>query len=502
MMPIVASMARTFGVSASRFLMPLAFMSGIGGMTTLVGNPANMVVNELYIKAGYPSLSLVSFLPVGLVTLSFGLLVLAPAALFYLARRKDERGDADKGATLRDLAEKYHLGQNMYKMAVPRSSSMPGHSLGEIGLTGKYGVVIQEVRRPRGSHGPFSLAGAIQIAPDRNTVILAGDVFYCMGGLEHVQAMAADYGLELVGSPAADNAGDKYSFEYIGISELVLMSASRVVGRTVAESSLRENFGITLLGIQRGDQYILDDLKDQALQAGDALLVQGPWENLTRLARHSDNWVVVSRPQDHASGRRLSAKIPFVGAVLALTVAAMASGILPIVIAVLLACLAIGLGGVYRDVNEAYSTINLETLVMISCVLPLAIAIEKAGILATASELITTLGVSHGPWAALAVVYALSSCLNIVLSTTPVVLLMTSPAIQAAVYLDVSPLPFVFAVATAACLCFASPISQAANILVMSAGRYTFMDYMKIGLPLQSLLGLIMLLALPLLFPF
>ena len=498
MMPIVVNMARNFGVSPSRFLMPLAFMSGIGGMTTLVRNPANMVVNDLYIKAGYESLKLFSFLPVGLVTLAFGLLVLSPATLFFLARREDDKGDTrERGISLEDLAEKYHLGHNMYKISVPGGSKMAGQSLADLGLTGSYGVILHAVHRPRGSYGR-----PIQIAPDRNTVLQAGDVFYCMGSLEHVEGMVADYSLKFMGTLNADKSRDKYNFEAVGISELVLMSASRVVGRTVAESSLRENFGITLLGIQRGDQYILDDLKDQLLQAGDALLVQGPWENLIRLDRHSANWVVVDRPREHAARLQAGGKMSFVSLVLILTMAVMASGALPIVIPVLLACLAMGLGGVYRNVSEAYSTISLETIVMVGCVLPLSIAMDKAGMLAAASELITSFGLSYGPWVALGVVYALCSGLNIVLSTTPVVLLMTSPAIQAAVDLGVSPLPFVFAVATAACMCFASPISMPANTLVMSAGRYTFADYMKIGLPLQMLLGVIMVLALPLIFPF
>lgn len=503
MMPIVVSMARSLGVNSSRFLMPLAFMSGIGGMTTLVGNPANMVVNDLYIQAGYPSLTLFSFLPVGLVTLAFGLLVLSPTTLYFLSRRKEERGEAgDRGLSLIDLAEKYHLGQNLHKISVPAGSALAGRSLEDLGLTGRYGVIIQGVRRPRGVAGPFSPARSIQIAPDRDTVIQTGDLLYCLGALDHVQGMIAECGLGFCTAPEADDAGDKYSFEAVGIAELVVMSSSRVVGRSVADAALRENFGITLLGIQRGDQYILEDLKDQILQAGDSLLVQGPWEKLSRLAEHADNWVVVGRPQEYAAKQRAGGKLPFVSVVITVTIFFMATGLLPIVEAILLACLALGLGGVYRNAGEAYSTIGMETVVMVACVLPLSIAMEKAGIMGAAAEFITAFGHSHGPWIALALIYALCSGLNIVLSTTPVVLLMTLPAIQAATELGVSPLPFVYGVATAACMCFASPISMPANTLVMSAGRYTFMDYLRIGLPLQALLGLLMVLVLPFLFPF
>lgn len=502
MMPIVVSMARSLGVSSSRFLMPLAFMSSIGGMTTLIGNAANMVVNDLYIKAGYESLTLFSFLPVGLVTLAFGIFVLAPVTSYFLARRKNDRGDSQQTVSLADLAEKYHLRHNVYKIFVPSGSSMTGRSLLELGLTGKYGVVIQEIRRPRGGHRHFSSARLIQISPDRNTVMQDGDIFYCMGALEQVEAMAADHGLRFIGTLDASNAKEKYNFESIGICELVVMSASSLVNHSVAESSLRENFGITLLGIQRGSQYILEDLKEQQIQAGDALLVQGPWENLTRLAEHSRNWVVVGRPQEYAAKELQRKKIPFVAVVILFMLVFMATGALPIVAAVLLAALALGAGGVYRNVSEAYATINMETVVMVACMLPMAIAMQKAGISGAAADWITAFGHAYGAWASLALVYAVTSVLNIVISTTPVALLLTPAAIAAAESLGVSPLPFVFAVATAASMCFSSPISTPSNALVMSAGRYTFKDYATVGMPLQALLGVIMVLVLPFLFPF
>lgn len=504
MMPIVVSMARSIEVSPSRFLMPLAFMSSIGGMLTLIGNPGNMVVNDVYVKAGYESLTLFSFLPVGLVSLAFGMLVLAPATSYFLARRKNEQIESgDRGVSLQELADKYHLDQNMYKIHVPAASPMVGQSLVKLGLTGRYGVVVQEIRRLHNPlHGHLASARRVQVVPGRDTVISAGDVLYCIGLLAQVEAMSAELGIEIAASFADDPDKEKYSFESVGICELVLMSSSRLVNRTVAESSIREQFGISVLGIQRGNQNILDDLKNQVLQSGDSLLVQGTWENLTRLADNSSNWVVVGRPQEQAIQARRGNKIPLVAVVLVFMIAAMATGILPTVAAVLLAALAMGLGGVYHNVEEVYSAINWETIVMIACMLPMAIAMEKSGVVGAASETITGLGMSYGPLLALAVVYAVTSALNIVISATPVALLIAQVGIQVALDLQLSPLPFVYAVATASCMCFASPFSTPSNALVMSAGRYTFLDYLKIGLPLQALMGVLMVLVLPWLFPF
>lgn len=503
MMPIVASLSMTLKASPSRFLMPLAFMSSIGGMLTLIGNPGNMVVNDVYVKAGYQSLTLFSFLPVGIVSLIFGMLVLAPATSYYLSRRKTEKGPTkDQGLTLTDLADKYQLARHMYRISVPPDSPMAGQSLLELNLTGTYDIFLQEIRRKRKLPDHFYPKHEQQIAPGPAVVIEADDILYALGSQDHVNALAEAYGLKLIKLKEDEDAKDKYKFESIGICELVLMSASRLVHRTVAESGLREQFGLTILGIQRGNQYLLENIRDQVMLSGDSLLVQGTWENLARLEAFSPHWVVVGRPWDQAGAVGLKSKIPYVAAVLALMIVSMATGLLPTVISVLLAALAMGVGGCFKNVEEAYSSINWETLVMIACMLPMAIAMEKTGMVGIISEYMTDFGLRHGPQAALAIVYSLTSALNIIISATPVALLVAPVTIQVSVDLGVSPLPFVFAVAVSSCMCFASPFSTPSNALVMSAGRYTFFDYLKIGLPLQALMAVVMILVLPRLFPF
>ena len=503
MMPIVGSVALSLDESPSRFLMPLAFMSGIGGMFTLIGNPANMVVNDVYVRAGYPSLTLFSFAPVGVVCIIFGMLVLAPATSWYLSRRRNEKGGlANRGLSLKELVEKYTLTQNLYKVSVPHHSALPGKSLEDLNLTGNFGVLVQEIRRVKMRSVRFSHARFEQISPGPQHTIEAGDILYCIGNADGVQSLVAQYGLERLSSRGADDAKDKYSFENIGVCELVLMSSSSLVDHSVAESALRKRFDITLLGIHRGDQYILENLKEQTLQAGDSLLVQGTWDHLAKLDGNAEHWVVVGRPEEQSGGSKAQRTMPFVAIVLLLMILSMATGFLPTVVAVLLAALAVLAGGCYRNVSEAYSSINWETLVMIACMLPMAIAMEKTGLVATAARDIVEIGRSYGPLAALALVYAVSSGMNIVISGTPVAVLVAPVAIQVALSLAVDPLPFLFAVAAASCLCFASPFATPANALVMSAGRYTFLDYLKIGLPLQLLMGVVLVLALPWLFPF
>jgi len=500
MMPIVVSMARTIKASPSRFLMPLAFMSSMGGMLTLIGNPPNMVVNDLYVKAGYESLSLFSFFPIGMVCLSFGMLILAPVTYWYLSRRKTNDGAAfDETPSLRDLADKYQLARHMYKMTVPKGSQMVGQSLAELGLTRAFGVVIQEIRRTR--HRAFSSSHKEQLVPGPETVIKPGDVLYGMGAAESLEKLAAAYGLVFAAGKEAQDDDDKYLFESIGICELVLMSSSRLVGLTVESAGIREQFGLTILGIQRGDQYILDNFTAQTMQAGDALLVQGAWGNITKLDESSRHWVVVGRPQDYVQTGKKGA-MSFVAVVIALMIAAMALNLLPTVTAVLLAAVVLVVGRCFRNMEDVYASVNWETIVMIACLLPMATAMGKTGLIDVASARMNVIGEHYGPYVALAVVYGVTSAMNIIISFTPVTLLVAPVALRLALDLGVSPLPFMFAVATAASMCFASSFSTPSNALVVSVGRYTFMDYLKIGLPLQALLGVIMVMVLPLLFPF
>ena len=497
MMPIVVSMALSLDASPGRFLMPLAFMSSMGGMLTLIGNAPNIVANEAYVKAGFESLTLFSFFPVGVVCFSFGMLVLVPFSSFMLARMEKGKGVVKgSGFSLKELADRYHLDTNMHKLRVLPQSDMVGRSLADIGLTKRFGVLIQGIRRKRDTR----LSHTDQIAPGPKVVIEAGDVLYALGSDEHIAELMEACTLKRAHHHGKDSSADTYCFDSIGICELVLMSSSRLVGLTIEASGLRAQFGVTVLGIHRGEQYILEDMRNEVLHSGDALLVQATWDNIVRLEEEATHWVVVGRPREHAT---VSKGNPiFVAAVIVLMVVCMTAGFLSTVTAVMAAAVACILGGCFKNMEEVYSFVNWETLVMIATMLPMSMAMEKVGIVHAASTAMTAVGTAYGPYMALAAVYGITSALNIVISFTPLTLLVSPVAIQIAVTLGYSPLPFIIGVATSASMCFASSFSTPSNALVVSPGRYTFLDYLKVGLPMQVLLGIIMVFVLPIFFPF
>ncbi|MDE7124952.1 MAG: anion permease, partial [Muribaculaceae bacterium] len=169
---------------------------------------------------------------------------------------------------------------------------------------------------------------------------------------------------------------------------------------------------------------------------------------------------------------------------------------------VMTAAILMVLTGCFRNVEDAYKTINWESVVLIAAMMPLSFAMEKTGISDMVSgTLVKTLG-SLGPVSVLAGIYFTTSLMTLFISNTATAVLLAPIAMSSAVALNVNPLPFLFAVSFGASLCFASPFSTPPNALVMTAGQYSFADYLKVGLPLQLLLGILMIFILPLIFPF
>ena len=200
----------------------------------------------------------------------------------------------------------------------------------------------------------------------------------------------------------------------------------------------------------------------------------------------------------------LDYKAPVAGIIMLLMIAMMVFDFIKVepVTAVLIAAVLMILTGCFRNVEAAYKTINWETIVLFAAMLPMSLALEKTGVSEMISgTLVSGLG-SYGPLAVMAGVYFTTSLLTMFISNTVTAVLMAPIALQSAVQIGVSPVPLLFGVTVAASMCFASPFSTPPNALVMPAGQYTFMDYIKVGLPLQIIMGVVMIFVLPLLFPF
>lgn len=497
MMPIVVSLAQKAKIRASRLLMPLAFASSMGGMLTLIGTPPNLVVQEALTESGHQPLGFFSFLPVGLVCIVVGIVVLLPLSKRFLngRQRGDDDGKARRRKTLDDLLEEYSLKDDLSVFTVTDASLVKDKSIVELDVQRRYGLSVLEVRRVKKTHAKLMKEVEQRLAgPD--TRLMVGDIVYVSGNKQQAEQMAADMQLNKTSQPLA--------FYDIGIAEAVLMHNSRLCGKTLRDGGLRRLYSVNVLGMRRGDDYITRNLADLKLRQGDILLIQGKWKNISRIANLAEGILVMGQPLEEAARVTLDYKAPLAAAIMVAMILTMVFDFIPVapVTAVITAGLLVVLTGCIRSVEAAYKTINWESIVLIAAMLPMSVALEKTGASALVARMLADGLGQASPYALLAGVYFTTSLLTMFISNTATAVLMSPIALTSAMAIGVSPYPMLFAVTLGASMCFASPFSTPPNALVMQAGGYTFMDYIKVGLPLQIIMGLVMVFVLPLLFPF
>ena len=508
MLPIVVSMAASANISPGRFLMPLAFASSMGGMATLIGTPPNLVVDEVLSNAGFTDLSFFSFTPIGVICVLIGLVVLIPLSKFFLVKKEDGKDTkTTTGHSPKELAKKYQLSDNLYRIQIRPGSRIGGKKLQELNITQAYNLSILEIRRQSSSQGRF-LKTVDQSLAGPHTELQENDILYVFGPFEKVNQFAKEQNLELTDTHVSEYVEgaevEKLSVREIGIAEVLLMPDSKLINKAVKDSGFRDKYSVNILGIQRKGEYILNDIKDIKMHAGDILLIQGTWDSIARMSQKQSQWVVLGQPLEEASKVTLDYKAPVAALIMVLMIAAMVFDFIPIppVAAVIIAGILMVLTGCFRNVEEAYKTINWESVVLIAAMLPMSLALEKTGASNLISEkLVSGLG-DYGPLVLMAGIYFTTSLLTMFISNTATAVLVAPIALQSAISINVSPYPFLLAVTVGASMCFASPFSTPPNALVMSAGKYTFMDYVKVGLPLQIVMGIVMVFILPLLFPF
>ena len=516
MMPIIMSLAAGSGMQSSRFLMPLAFAGSLGGMLTLIGTPPNLVIDEVLTEAGFKPLAFFSFFPVGIIVIAIGIIVLMPLSKIFLSQKQNGKKKKN-GKSLDDLVDEYQLLDNLHRYIVPSKRTaaaidengqmmdIVGKTLKDLSIQKKYGVSIIEIRNEKKSR--LGLVKDVnQNMAKSSSTIAVHDTLYIMGDEEKIERFAQDYDLRKMKDVKID-------FYDLGLTEIVVMPTSNFAGLRIGDANLRKRFGINVLGVKRGGsssdgkvgkEYITDNLIATKLHVGDMLLVQGEWTNLAHLTADTTNWVVLDQPEKTADKVLLDYKAPVAAAIMLLMIAIMVFDFIPVapVTAVIIAGLLTVFAGCFRNVEAAYKTINWESIVLIAAMMPMSTALEKTGASALVSQgLVDSLG-SMGPTALLAGIYFTTSLMTMFISNTATAVLMAPIALVAAQQVGVSPYSFLFAVTLGASMCFASPFSTPPNALVMKAGGYTFMDYVKVGLPLQIIIGVVMTFVLPLLFPY
>ena len=285
----------------------------------------------------------------------------------------------------------------------------------------------------------------------------------------------------------------------VGIAEVLLPPRSSLAGRTIVDLEFGSRYRVNVLGLSRPGINTQPNLKTTPLKFGDILLVQGPWENILALRRVRKDFVLLGQPEI-SMGAPNAAKAGIALAIMLGMLLLMISNLVSVATASLLAGLMMVLTGCLT-MDEAYQAINWKALILIAGMLPMSTAMTKTGLITLAAEGLTNGVGGLGPLAVMSVLFLVTSLFTQVLSNTATTVLIAPIALASARSLGVNPQAFMMSVAIAASMAFGSPVASPTNTLVMGAGNYKFRDYLKVGMPMISLMLVISILILPLLFP-
>lgn len=515
LLPAAVAAAWRIGSLPSRFLIPLAFSASVGGLLTLMSSPSNILVADMLASSGAGELGFFEFSLIGIPVTVVAVLYIALFGRKLLPRRKVGVRPVDLEGEMEAMAESYSLADKLFWARVRNASPLVGMSLAEAALGRDYSVTVLSIDHPQGSDSDESrsarrrrlvrqqfdrLSSDDQGTPGPDTRIQAQDHLLVKGAAAKVESLALRFNLGLQPvDPDKENLSELLLSQEIGVAEVILPPRSEYVGRTLAASQLAEKFDIQVITLRRGDNTL--PRNETRLRFGDALLVRGKWSAIQRLRQEEHNFVVVGEPDAMSKQvTQLTWRSYAALAILLGMVALMALGILPTVMAVLLAAVLMIVTGCL-SVEMGYRAINWQTVVLIAAMLPMSTALEVTGGAALLADgLVNTLGTMQ-PQVLMAGVFLLTASLGQVMSNTATTVLVAPIILQAALTLGVRPEPLMIMVVVGASASFLTPIASPTNTLVFEPGGYTWGDYLKIGWPLLLLVLAVCLIVVPLVWP-
>ncbi|MBC9177640.1 SLC13 family permease [Roseomonas ludipueritiae] len=489
--PIVLRITMRLRIAPGQMMMPLSFAALISGMMTLVGTPPNLVVNNELFRGGYAGFGFFSFTPFGLPILLLGIGYMAVARR-WLTDAEPEEAARHGRLTLAQLIRDYGLTGSSHRLRIGPDSPLAGRSLERLRLRGSHGLNVMAVERSERFATTFLNATG-------ETVLRAGDTLIAQfdGPEERLEALAARLALQHSPLRNLDTVRKPHP---IGLAEVIIPPDSPLCGRSVLEAEFRSTYGLTVVGLRRGLVPWGAGLLEERLQAGDTLLLVGPWKELRRSQRGKRSFLLLNQPEDLEELSPASDRAPQALLSLGVVIVLMVSGVLPHVLAVLIGCLMM-VGFRCIDLDSAYRAIHWQTIVLIGGMLPFSLALQKTGGIALAADGLVRLTAEAGPYALLASLFAVTALTGMFISNTATAVLMAPVAMAVARETGFSPYPFAMIVALAASAAFMTPVSSPVNTLVLGPGRYRFSDFLRIGVPFTLLVMAVSLALVPLLLP-
>jgi di/tricarboxylate transporter len=487
LMPVAIQIAAKQGLPPGRTLMPLAFGSILGGMTTLIGTPPNLIVSGFRAEAGNGAFSMFDFTPVGLAVAAGGGLFVALIG-WRLVPARERAG-----------AEGFDTGAYLTEARIAEDSKAAGKTLRQIGreLEEADAQVVGLVRNE------FRMS-----APSAGRILRAGDILVIEAEPESLATALSKLGLKLVedvptkpvekahqdpspttATEAGEDSGSTgetakkaTESDEITLIELAVRPDAGVVGRSATDIQLRSRFGINLLALSRQGRRSIRRLRSERIRAGDVLLMQGPPEAVMSFANEFGCVPLAQRALRLPARRQAIIATVIMGA----AIAGAAFGLLPAAITFAAGVLA---SMAFRIVSprNVYEAVDWSVIVLLAALIPVAEAMASTG----AADLIARVlleNVSQGhPVVALTLMLVVTMTLSDFMNNAATAAVMCPIAISAALQLGARPDSFLMAVAIGASCALLTPIGHQNNTLILGPGGFHFGDYWRLGLPLEVL---------------
>jgi di/tricarboxylate transporter len=493
LLPAVSGASKKTGVSLSKLLMPLAFATSLGGMATLL-TTSNIVFNSLLIENGIPSFRITDFaalgIPVTVVGIGFFILI---GRRFLPGQSAVDRAVAPSNVA-GDLVHTYHLGENLFRVRIPKGSTLGGKTLSESGLRQGYSVSVVAIERRNRK--------LLSISPD--TRVEEGDVLVLEGNEAKFRQLDTEPFMEFL--PPAEWSESYLESNTVEVVEVMLSPRSRLIDQTLRDVQFRERYGMSVLAIWRAEKEIVEGVADEKLAFGDALLLQGPREKLKLLATDPDLIPMMQTVGTQVHGKGIAASTIFV-VTLALAI------MFPSLTGALMlgGAIAMILTGILSS-EQAYSSISWKTVFIIAGMLPMGIALSKPiGGGPSASQIVSdwltaTLATASLGWMLVPIIVGslcLITVLMVQLINSGVVAAIIGPiALTISQSVGIEERAMIMALAVASSMTFASPLGHPVNVMVMGPGGYRFGDYVKVGIPLTIIAFVTLMIFLPIMWKF
>jgi len=476
----IFAVARKSGYPAAKLLIPLSFGSLLGGITTLIGTPPNLLVTGILEQQGYAGFRMFDFAPTGLVVMGVAILYMVFIGRHLLPSRDGPQ----------DFTSEYQLEGYITEVIVSKKSPLIGKSLASSKLQDDYGLTVIEILRHEEEQKKL-------LMPHPDIVLEEEDRLLVEGNLTKLMEAGESGPLEI--RARRKFTQEKLEKEGIEIAEVAVAPNAAILGRSIKFSDIRRRFGVLVLALRRRETALQEDYTSVPLEVGDVMLLQGTPSALVKLAQSRD-FLVVNR-LEHAP-RRLG-KAPVALSIMALTVLSAATGFLHISLAAFIGVLLMSLTGCVKP-QEMYRDVEWRVVFLIAFMMPLGLAMDSdhVGTADWIAGLLLYTTQDYGPYIVLASLIIVTTMVTEVMSNAAAAVLVAPIGIAIAVGLGLEPHTFMMAIAIAASTTFLTPIGHQANVLVYGVGGYKFLDFTKVGFLLNIIILITTLIIVPIVWPF